>query len=118
MLFCRGYVDSLERFDWWIEALAEADPRSGEDDRVRLRSLLERPVPPERDAREGPEWKRDELGWAACRALLWLGPEAPRLSEDQQRALGLGAPQRELMGGRSRVGSASMPRGSEPGGRL
>lgn len=109
MLFCSGYVDSLEPFDWWIEALARADPRSGEDDRSRLRLLLEGPVPPDLDAREHPAWKRDELGWSACRALLWLGTEAPRLSEDQQTALGLGASHRLLLGRRSRGSWVSIP---------
>ena len=97
MLFCRGYVDSLEPFDWWIEGLAEADPRSGDDDRTRLRTLLERPVPPDLDARDGPRWRREELGWAACRALLWLGADEPPLPREQQEALGLGDAQRALI---------------------
>jgi hypothetical protein len=97
MLFCRGYVDSPEQFDWWLQALAEADPRSGDGDRARLRALLERPVPPELDAREGPQWRRDELGWAACRALLWLGLDAPALPPAQQVALGLGDAQCALL---------------------
>jgi hypothetical protein len=97
-LFCRGYVDSLEQFDWWVLALAEADPRSDENDGVQLRALLERPVPVELDAREGPQWRRDELGWSACRALLWLGPDAPSLPLAQEEALGLVDAQRAVIG--------------------
>lgn len=97
MLFCRGYVDSPEPFDWWIEALAAADPRSGQNDRAVLRALLEQPVPPHLDARACPDWKRSELGWAACRALLWLGAEAPSLSAEHVEMLGLEAPQRALL---------------------
>ena len=98
VLFCRGYVDSPESFDWWIEALAAAAPRSGENDLGLLRSLLERPVPPDLDARGRPAWDREALGWAACRALLWLGAEAPPLPADQLEALGLGAAQCDLLG--------------------
>jgi hypothetical protein len=96
-LFCRGYVDSPEAFDWWIEALASAAPRSGAEDRERLRALLARPAPPDLDARASSDWKRDQLGWAACRALLWLGAAAPPLSGEQQAALGLGEAQRALL---------------------
>jgi hypothetical protein len=109
MLFCRGYVDSPESFDWWIEALAAADPRSGQNDRGLLRSLLERPVPPDLNARACPAWKREALGWAACRALLWLGAEAPPLSTEQAEALGLGAPQRALLSARSSTSCGSGP---------
>lgn len=97
MLFCRGYVDSPEAFDWWIEALAAAGPRSGEDDRVRLLALVQQPLPPDLDTQTDSEWKRDELGWASCRALLWLGAEAPALSVEQEAALGLEAAQRALL---------------------
>jgi hypothetical protein len=113
MLFCRGYVDSPESFDWWIEALAAADPRSAQNDRGLLRSLLERPVPPDLDARACPAWKREALGWAACRALLWLGAEAPPLSTEQAEALGLGAPQRALLSARSSTSSGSGPEGAD-----
>jgi hypothetical protein len=104
MLFCRGYVDSLESFDWWIGALAAANPRSSDGDRALLRSLLEGPVSPDRDARACPAWQREDLGWAACRAMLWLGAEAPSLSTDQAEALGLGEPQRVLLGMATREG--------------
>ena len=88
-LFCVGYIDTVEYADWWIEMLASREPAPGASDRDRLRSLLQEPVPPERDARQAPGWRRDELGWETCRALLWLGREAPELPPDQQQALGL-----------------------------
>jgi hypothetical protein len=105
MLFCRGYVDAPETFDWWIEALASADRRSGDNDRDLLRSLLEQPVPANLDARPCPEWRRHELGWAACRALLWLGGDAPTLTAEQEELLGLSEGQRALLGARSRTAS-------------
>lgn len=88
-LFCTGYVDTPEPFDWWIEELAAIDQPSALRDREWLRTALAEPVPAHRDARAAPGWRRDELGWAACRALLWLGPDAPSLSAEQERALGL-----------------------------
>ena len=90
-LFCKGYVDTLEPFDWWIEALAAEEPGFGEHDRDRLRSLLHESVSVARDARTSPDWRREELGWQACRALLWLGADAPPLPARQEQALGLDA---------------------------
>jgi hypothetical protein len=111
MLFCRGYVDSLEPFDWWIAALVAAEPRSGDGDRVLLRSLIEGPVPPDRDARAASDWQREELGWAACRALMWLGAEAPPLPGEQAAALGLGTSQRALLGAGTSPGLEPMKPG-------
>jgi hypothetical protein len=70
-------------------------------------------VPPDLDARACPAWKREALGWAACRALLWLGAEAPPLSTEQAEALGLGAPQRALLSARSSTSSGSGPEGAD-----
>ncbi len=111
MLFCRGYVDVPEPFDWWIETLAAEAPRSGEADRARLRTLLEGQLPTGRDARTRPAPERDALGWAACRALLWLGADAPALSAGQEQALGLSTRHRALLAN-AHAGTAS-PR--EPG---
>jgi hypothetical protein len=90
MLFCEGYVDTPLAFDWWIEELASASPATDATDRTRVTAWLLEPVPPNRDARIAPDWKRDELEWESKRALLWLGPGAPALPERQAQALGLG----------------------------
>jgi hypothetical protein len=95
-LFCKGYVDTPEPFDWWIEALAAEGRGSGEHDRERLRSILQDPVPAERDGRTAPDWRREELGWEARRALLWLGADAPSLPAEQQKALGLETDERSF----------------------
>ena len=88
-LFCKGYVDTPEPFDWWIEALSGEAPGSGEHDRERLRSMLQAPVPAARDRRTAPDWRPEELKWEASRALLWLGADAPSLPAEQRAALGL-----------------------------
>ena len=89
-LFCKGYVDSTFAFDWWIEGLAAAGPSSEAEDRARVAGWLLESVPAHRNARLGPDWKGDELGWETARAMLWLGPAAPELPEAQARALGFG----------------------------
>jgi hypothetical protein len=88
-LFCKGYIDAPEPFDWWIEALAAGGPWSSEPDRERLRSMLQGPVPAELDGRTAPDWRREELGLEARRAILWLGEDVPVLSAEQRKALGL-----------------------------
>ncbi len=92
-LFCTGYVDSPEPFDWWIEELSARGAGSGGDDRARLRALLLAPVPPGRDARTATGWRRDQLERESTRALMWLGSDAPDLEPAQRDALGLGARQ-------------------------
>ncbi|MCX6539295.1 MAG: hypothetical protein NT151_10250 [Acidobacteria bacterium] len=99
-LFCKGYVDTPEALDWWIEALAAEEPGFGEHDGERLRRLLQEPVPAVRDARTAPDWRREELGWEACRALLWLGIDAPSLAAEQEQALGLGRRHRATLTGK------------------
>jgi len=88
-LFCKGYVDTPLAFDWWIEDLAAATPSPEADDRARVAGWLLDPVPPHRDARPAPDWRREELGRETARALLWLGADAPDLPESQKQALGL-----------------------------
>lgn len=88
MLFCRGYVDSPERFDWWIEALAAARPASGARDHEIVRSLLDEAASSPGTLASAEAWEREERGWAASRALAWLGADAALVGPEQEAALG------------------------------
>jgi hypothetical protein len=85
-LSCRGYFDSLEPFDWWIEALSLKGTPGGERDRALVSDWLAGLPPPEFPGCAARPWEN-------CRALLWLGPRAPSLSATRAAALGLGRDQ-------------------------
>lgn len=82
-MFCRGYFDQLEPFDWWIECLSLERNPAGERDETLVRQWLTA-APPESVLRH------DTRSWETCRAFLWLGSRSPSLTRDRARALRLG----------------------------
>jgi hypothetical protein len=85
-LFCRGYFDQLEPFDWWIECLSLERHPTGDRDRTLVCQWLTAGLP---EGVSGDETR----SWETCRALLWLRSHTPPLSRDRVRELGLGSAQ-------------------------
>jgi hypothetical protein len=76
-LFCQGYLDAPEPFDWWIEELAVFPGGSQEEDRERVRAMLQ-DLPPRVGERYpwGPaQWLQDQLAGEDLRARIWLDRE-------------------------------------------
>jgi hypothetical protein len=93
-LFCRGYFDRLEPFDWWIECLSRERPPESARDRALVRQWLTTGPPagvPGDEARS----------WETCRAVLWLGSRAPSLTPARAGELGLGRAQLSVLAGHS-----------------
>jgi hypothetical protein len=85
-LSCRGYFDHLEPFDWWIEALSLERTPGGEHDRTLVSGWLVGRPPVDLAGLA-------TRAWETCRALLWLGSDAPSLNATRAAALRLGRDQ-------------------------
>jgi hypothetical protein len=89
-LFCEGYFDRIEAFDWWIVGLSRAARHTRATDRAQVARWVG--TLPRQDF---PSCGRRPS--ETCRALLWLGKQAPPLTLERATELGLGRTELSLL---------------------